>query len=174
MNLERQRLGKRLAIAQPSYDQLRRYACAIPTKPSDHRQRIAAARAGAAQQRLHAAGRELVARHRGNGVLQRAGVDEPVEQRAALHAAPRQAEHVLERGVGEDAAPLGRDHRHQGGEVVEGGVGGVGRGRIGRRRRRALPHEGGSLPISRLIAAMSLSLRAIAAFISATRSWYFW
>jgi len=85
----------------------------------------------------------------------------------------KHTEELLEGGVDEHAVTLridDRDHRRQQIERAE-------------RRRIAPPLAEpvgfrrvhfGSLPSSRLIAAMSLSLRAIAAFISVTRSRYFW
>ena len=68
-----------------------------------HRQRLAVARARPPQQGLEPAGGEVVAADRDDGVAQPLRVDEPVEHRAARHAPARQAEHVLERGVGEHA-----------------------------------------------------------------------
>ena len=103
----------------------------------------------------------------GDGVAQHLRIGEPVEDDAARHAAPRQPEHGLERGIDELALAFGRDdgdHRRQ---QVEGGL----RGRLAgrRRRRRGSDHcgsGGGSFLISRWSAAMSVCLRAIAARIS--------
>ena len=54
-----------------------------------------------------------------------------------------------------------------------GGLGGGGGEKIGQRRGARAAHHG-SLAISRFRAEMSASLRVMAAFISATRSRYFW
>ena len=78
--------------------------------------------------------RGVVGGARGDGVAQRVRLDEPVEHRAALHAAPRQAEHVLERGIGEHAAPVGRDR-----DAVHVGQGRVDLGGVAADRR---PHDG--------------------------------
>ena len=127
-------------------------------------------------QRLEAARREGVVADRRDRVAQHLRVGEPVEERAAQHAAPRQAEHVLERGVGEHAFAFGRDHGDHRRQQVERGL----RGRLARRAPAAVAparsqrQRGGSFWSSRWRAAMSLSLRAIAARIWATRSRYFW
>jgi len=139
-----------------------------------HQQRLGVACTGSSQLRLEPAGREVVAAHRGHRFAHPLRIDEPVEQRAALHAAPRQAHHVFERCVREHAAPVGADHRDHRREMVEGRIGHRGRVWVGREfRERSVVHWG-CLVNSRLIAAMSPSLRVMADFMSATRSRYFW
>ena len=140
-----------------------------------HRQGVAMTRRRAPQLGFEPARRKNVVQHRGHRVVQQLRVDEPVEQRSAQHAAARHAEHVLERGVGKHAASVGvddRDHRRQ---IIERGVRGRRRPRAARGDRVVRWNElhCGSLDSSRLIAAMSFSLRAMLAFMSATRSRYF-
>ena len=135
--------------------------------------RLALAAGGALQERLEPARRERVVADRGDRLAQHLRLDEPVEHQAARHAAPRQAEHGLERRIGELAFAFGGDdgdHRRQ---QVERGL----RGRLAggcRRRLRGNHCGGGSFLISRWSAATSVCLRAIAARISSTRSRYFW
>src|SRR5690606_639641 len=107
-------------------------------------------------------------------------IGQPVEDGAAQHAAPRQAQHLLEGGIGEDEAAVGLDDRDQRGEMIECGECPVAAAGV---RRALARREGihwfceagaGSLASSRLMAATSASLRAMPAFSSATRSRYFW
>ena len=108
-----------------------------------HRQRIAVSRHRPLQLGLEPAGGVVVAHDRRHRVAQRLRVDEPVEQRAAQHAAPRKAQHVLEGGVGEQAVAVRVDDGHHGGQVVERGEGGRCEGRRAGavlRRRNGLHH----------------------------------
>ena len=145
-----------------------------------HQQRLGRAQRRALQLRLEAAAGDLVALQRQQRLAHRQRVDEPVEHVAAQQRAARHGHRVLERGVGQQAMAVAArdgDHRRQ---LVEGVV--LRRRDVGVHR----PHlraaaaggrpadQGGSLASSRLIAAMSLSLRAMPLFSSATRSRYFW
>ncbi len=141
-----------------------------------HRQKFRVATAGPAKLRVEAAAGDAVGGHGGERLAQRLRLDQPVGQRSGQQRAPGHAEQILEAGVGMQAQPVGRTtativasrSKAASGSVAAAVVRGVsdieGSYSLG----------GGSLASSRLRAATSLCLRAMAAFISATRSRYFW
>ena len=97
-----------------------------------------------------------------------------------MQQSARQAQHVFQRGIGKQHHAVATDHSHQGGQQIKGcktiAQGGTCRaGEWGFQASyfptRAAPCWRAS---SRLMLAMSLSLRARLALISATRSRYFW
>src|SRR5690606_196545 len=143
----------------------------------------------ATQHRLDATGAVLVASNGLDHFLQQVGMLEPVVDGRVQHRPARQAQNFLKGCIDEMTLALQVDDRHHGGEEIEGGEG------LARdvymegwiRMGLLLPSHGRllgvhgkvrlasqSLPISRRSAATSASLRAKAAFISSTRSWYFW
>ena len=111
---------------------------------------------------------ELVAAGGLQRVLQDVRLGETLGKIRALDRAARAAESVFERRVGKENRAVACDHRHQRGQQVER----LEAGGKGRRLGQALILT--TRPSSRLMPAMSLSLRAMLAFSSATRSRYFW
>jgi hypothetical protein len=75
--------------------------------------------AAAAQRGLQAAGGHLVARHRKQGLLQRRGIAEALEQAGAHQRTPRHAHDRFEACVDEQHRPVGAGQRHQRGQQIE-------------------------------------------------------
>ena len=111
--------------------------------------------------------RELVAGGSLQRVLQQLRLREALRKTGALDGAARAAEGVFQRRIGEQHRAIAGNHGHQRGQQVQ--------------RLEADGGDGGSSPhfdavtraSSRLMPAMSFSLRAMLAFSSATRSRYF-
>ena len=118
--------------------------------------------------------RELVAARALQGVAHLVRLGEGQGEGGALDHPARGAQRVFQRGVHEHHGPVHGDHGHQRGQQVEGSEAGGGRvgGSVG--GFQAAYFDAVRRDSSRLMPAISASLRAMAALSSATRSRYFW
>ena len=102
------------------------------------------------------------------GQDERLGVDKVVGQMRVVQRAPGQAQGIFERGVDKAHTALALHHGHWRGQQVKG-LESV--GRVHGMRTLVCTERRAS---SRCRLSMSRSVRSMAAFISATRSRYFW